>query len=244
MRSDESGQFMDKNGISKLSPKDKTYPQRINLVRKNLPKIYHKGSLTDYDNGISVVGTRSCSKFGEKFARNLGKELSTHGYKVISGLANGIDTFAHIGCIENNGESIAILAWFHELYPPQNKHLLDAILKNGCAISENIFKPIKNARFEFLHRDELIASLSDVVVVVESKSKGGSKYTFDKAKKNKIPIIKCKTKTDDAELKEGHKTFLDNGANEATTPKQVIKLISELKKENITNIQEKIDDYT
>lgn len=236
-------QFIDKNGISKLSPNDKIYPQRIILARKNLPEIYHIGSLTDYDNGISVVGTRSCSKFGEEFARNLGKELSTHGYKIISGLANGIDTFAHVGCIENNGESIAILAWFHELYPSQNKHLLDAILKNGCAISENIFKPIKNARFEFLHRDELIASLSDVVVVVESKSKGGSKYTADEAKKNKIPIIKCKTETDDSKLIEGHKIFIANGAYEATSPEQVIELISELKKENITHFQEKIDDY-
>jgi DNA processing protein len=241
MNSDESEQFMDENEISKLSPNDERYPERIILVRKNLPEIYHLGSLTNYDNGIAVVGTRSCSKFGEEFARNLGRELPSNGYKVISGLAKGIDTFAHAGCIENDGEAIAILAWFHKLYPPQNKSLLDAILENGCAISEHIFQPEKNARFEFLKRDKLMMSISDVIVVVESKSKGGAKYTADEAMKKNIPVIKCKTETDDPELIEGHKTFLANGAIEATSPEHVIELISELKEKKET--KNNLDDF-
>ena len=153
MNSEESEQFMAENGISKLLPNDEGYPERINLIKKNLPEIYHLGPLNNYDDGVAVVGTRSCSKFGEEFARTLGSDLSTNGYKVISGLAKGIDTFAHTGCVENDGEPIAILAWFHKLYPPQNKPLLDAILENGCAMSEFIFMPEKNARYEFLKRD-------------------------------------------------------------------------------------------
>jgi DNA processing protein len=243
MNSDKSEQFMDENGISKLSPNDETYPERIILVRKNLPELYHLGPLTNYNNGISVVGTRSCSKFGEEFARNLGNELSAHGYKVISGLAKGIDTFAHTGCVENNGEAIVILAWFHKLYPPQNKPLLDAILENGCAISEHIFEPEKNARYEFLKRDQLMMSLSDLVVVVESKSKGGSKYTADEAMKKNIPVIKCKTETDDPELIEGHKTFLAKGAREAISPEHVIELISELKEKKEIRIKNNLDDF-
>lgn len=244
MNSEESEQFMDENGISKLLPNDEGYPERINLVKRNLPEIYHLGPLTNYDDGVAVVGTRSCSKFGEEFAKTLGSELSTNGYKVISGLAKGIDTFAHTGCIENDGEPIAILAWFHKLYPPQNKPLLDAILENGCAMSEFIFMPEKNARYEFLKRDKLMMSISDVIVVVESKSKGGAKYTADEAMKKNIPVIKCKTQTDDPELLEGHKTFLANGALEATSPEHVIELISELKEKKETKeTKNNLDDF-
>jgi len=87
---------------------------------------------------------------------------------------------------------------------------------------------------QFLKRDEVMAMISDVVIVVESKSKGGAKYTADYAKKKNIPVIKCKTQTDDAELLEGHKTFLANGAIQATSPEHVIELISELKEKKET----------
>ena len=111
-------------------------------------------------------------------------------------------------------------------------------------MSEFIFMPEKNARYEFLKRDKLMMSISDVIVVVESKSKGGAKYTADEAMKKNIPVIKCKTQTDDPELLEGHKTFLANGALEATSPEHVIELISELKEKKETKeSKNNLDDF-
>jgi len=89
-------------------------------------------------------------------ARSLAKEagillldepLVNLDYKIISGLAQGIDTAAHHGCIENNGIGIAIMAWFHKIYPPENKMLFNKILENGCGFSENPLKPEKNSPF-------------------------------------------------------------------------------------------------
>jgi DNA processing protein len=226
-------QFLDENDISELESSSKNYPKNLRIARKNLPNIFHLGDMFDYSNAVSVVGTRSCSDFGKEFAENLGQILSDNKFKVISGLARGIDTAAHTGCVKNEGIGIAILPWFHKLYPPENKFLLDAIIeRGGCAISENLFQPKTNPRFQFLNRDELMVALSIAIVVVESKSKGGAKYTSDYAKRKGVPVIIVKTKTTEQELIEGFETFKNNGAIVAEDESEVIKILNELKTKN------------
>jgi DNA processing protein len=230
--------FLEENPIiQKIFPDDLNYPQRIQILapKKILKPLFHMGEMVPFNGGVSVVGTRKCSESGALFAEEVGSALADSSIIVNSGLARGIDSFAHKGCVQNDGISIAVLAWFHKLYPPEHKSLLEKILERGCAISETLFMPESFPQSQFLKRDEIMAMISDVVVVVESKSKGGAKYTADYAKKKNIPVIKCKTDTDDAELIQGHKTFLNNGAIEATSPNEVIEIISKLKKKD--NVQ-------
>ena len=222
--------FIEQNGIDVIKPKDFTYPTSIHKVRKKLPTIYHMGQLFDYDNGIAVVGTRRNSENGQLFAQNIGKLLSENNYKVVSGLATGIDTFAHSGCLENNGLAIAILAWFHELSPKPNKELLEKIVETGCALSENVFAPTKEPKYAFLKRDDIIAALSDAVVVVETRSKGGAKYTADIAKRKKIPVIISKIKNNDAELQDGFDVLEQEGALVAKDEDDIIEIIKSLPK--------------
>ena len=222
--------FIEQNGINVIKPKDPTYPTSIHKVRKKLPTIYHMGQLFDYDNAIAVVGTRRNSENGQLFAQNIGKLLSEDNYKVVSGLATGIDTFAHSGCLENNGLTIAILAWFHELSPKPNKELLEKIAKTGCALSENVFAPTKEPKYAFLKRDDIIAALSDAVVVVETRSKGGAKYTADIAKRKKIPVIISKINNNDAELQDGFDVLEQEGALVAKDEDDVIDIIKSLPK--------------
>ena len=222
--------FVEQNGINVIKPKDLTYPTSIHKVRKKLPTIYHMGQLFDYDNGIAVVGTRRNSGNGQLFAQNIGKLLSENNYKVVSGLATGIDTFAHSGCLENNGLTIAILAWFHELSPKPNKELLEKIVETGCALSENVFAPTKEPKYAFLKRDDIIAALSDAVVVVETRSKGGAKYTADIAKRKKIPVIISKINNNDAELQDGFDVLEQEGALVAKDEDDVIEIIKSLPK--------------
>ena len=222
--------FIEQNGINVIKPKDPTYPTSIHKVRKKLPTIYHMGQLFDYDNGIAVVGTRRNSENGQLFAQNIGKLLSENNYKVVSGLATGIDTFAHSGCLENNGLAIAILAWFHELSPKPNKELLEKIVETGCALSENLFTPTKEPKYAFLKRDDIIAALSDAVVVVETRSKGGAKYTADIAKRKKIPVIISKINNNDAELQDGFDVLEQEGALVAKDEDDIIEIIKALPK--------------
>ena len=222
--------FVEQNGINVIKPKDLTYPTSIHKVRKKLPTIYHMGQLFDYDNGIAVVGTRRNSENGQLFAQNIGKLLSENNYKVVSGLATGIDTFAHSGCLENNGLTIAILAWFHELSPKPNKELLEKIVETGCALSENLFTPTKEPKYAFLKRDDIIAALSNAVVVVETRSKGGAKYTANVARKKKIPVIVPKINNNDAELQDGFEVLVQEGAHVAKDEDDVIEIIKSLPK--------------
>ena len=222
--------FIEQNGIYVINPKDPKYPTLIHKVRKKLPTIYHMGELLEYDDGIAVVGTRECSENGQLFAHNIGKLLSEKNYKVVSGLATGIDTFAHSGCLENNGLTIAILAWFHELSPKSNKELFEKIIETGCALSENLFPPAKEPKYAFLKRDDIIAALSNAVVVVETRSKGGAKYTANVAKKKKIPVIIPKINNHDAELQDGFKVLEDEGAIVAKDEDDIIKIIKSLPK--------------
>ena len=220
--------FIEQNGIYVINPKDPKYPTLIHKVRKKLPTIYHMGELLEYDDGIAVVGTRKCSENGQLFAHNIGKLLSEKNYKVVSGLATGIDTFAHSGCLENNGLTIAILAWFHELSPKSNKELLEKIIESGCALSENLFPPAKEPKYAFLKRDDIIAALSNAVVVVETRSKGGAKYTANVARKKKIPVIVPKINNNDAELQDGFEVLIQEGAHVAKDEDNVIEIIKSL----------------
>ena len=222
--------FIEQNGIYVIDPENPKYPTSIHKVRKKLPKIYQMGQLFEYDDSIAVVGTRKCSENGQLFAQNIGKLLSENNYKVVSGMAKGIDTFAHSGCLENNGLTIAVLAWFHELSPKSNKELLEKIVKIGCALSENLFSPPEEPKYEFLKRDDIIAALSNAVIVVETRSKGGAKYTANVAKKKKIPVIIPKINNHDAELQDGFKVLEDEGAIVAKDEDDVIKIIKSLPK--------------
>ena len=228
--------FIEQNGIYVINPKDPKYPTLIHKVRKKLPTIYHMGELLEYDDGIAVVGTRECSENGQLFAHNIGKLLSENNYKVVSGLATGIDAFAHSGCLENNGLTIAILAWFHELSPKSNKELLEKIIESGCALSENLFPPAKEPKYAFLKRDDIIAALSNAVVVVETRSKGGAKYTANVARKKKIPVIVPKISNNDAELQEGFEVLIQEGAHVAKDEDNVIEIIKSLPKSDNHNL--------
>ena len=242
---DEETFLADNPIIQKIYPDDAGYPPQIQILtpKKTLKALYHIGETVSFSGGVSVVGTRKCSESGKQFAEEVGAILADNSIVVISGLARGIDSYAHKGCVENDGISIAVLAWIHKLYPPEHKPLLDKILENGCAVSETLFMPESFPQSQFLKRDEVMAMISDVVIVVESKSKGGAKYTADFAMKKNIHVIKCKTKTDDAELIEGHKTILANGAREAISPEHVIELISELKEKNKIKNKNNLEDY-
>ena len=137
--------------------------------------------------GIAIVGTRDCTKYGKNISFKFSKELTQKGFNIISGLALGIDTYAHLGNVQINmensksiGKTIAVLGCgIDELYPKQNKILAKQILKTGgCIISEypNGTKPNKA---NFPQRNRIISGLSKAVLVIEARAKSGTLITVD-----------------------------------------------------------------
>ena len=126
---------------------------------------------------ISIVGTRVPSLYGKKMARQLAKELAGMGTCIVSGMARGIDTEAHLGALDAGGKTIAFLgSGLDVIYPPENLNLYQRIAQSGAVLSEF---PLgrKADRRTFPMRNRLVAGVSLGVVVIESAKAGGSMIT-------------------------------------------------------------------
>lgn len=124
---------------------------------------------------VAVVGARTASAGGQRFARTLAAALGEAGYGVVSGMARGIDAAAHAGALQWG--TIAVLAGgVDDIYPPDNAQLYEAIRAEGCVVSERAIGHGARAA-DFPRRNRLISGLSLGVVVVEAELRSGSLIT-------------------------------------------------------------------
>ena len=124
---------------------------------------------------IAVVGARKASANGRRFARDLAAELGRSGLVVISGLARGIDGAAHLGGLETG--SIAVVAGGADVvYPPENRGLYDALVRQGAVVAELPLGTEPQAR-HFPRRNRIISGMALGVVVVEAAARSGSLIT-------------------------------------------------------------------
>jgi DNA processing protein len=126
---------------------------------------------------VSIVGTRIPSLYGKKMARKLAFELAQAGVCIVSGMARGIDTEAHLGALDAGGKTLAFLgSGLDVIYPPENLNLYQRIKESGAVLSE--FPLSKRAdRRTFPMRNRLVAGCSSAVLVIESAKTGGSMIT-------------------------------------------------------------------
>ena len=126
---------------------------------------------------IGVIGARQCSTYGKSMAKQIAKELVENNITVISGLAMGIDSYAHIGGIR---QTIAVLgSGFNYIYPKANIDLAKDIIKNnGLLISEYPINEVAKPE-NFPARNRIISALSSGIIVVEAKIKSGTFITVD-----------------------------------------------------------------
>lgn len=143
---------------------------------KNIYVIGNISNLTD--NCISIVGTRNPTNNGKYLAEKISYGLALKGNVIVSGLANGIDTYAHIGALKARGKTIAVLPKsLDKIYPLNNRKLAIEILKNGgTLISEyDFFDDI--TRNNFSYRNRIISGLSMSTIIVEAKKNSGTLVT-------------------------------------------------------------------
>ena len=144
-------------------------------------KIYVAGNykiLNDFS--ISVIGTRSASKYGKEMSKALSFGLAKKGINVVSGMARGIDTQAHIGALVAKGKTIAVLgSGFKYIYPKENERLFQSIVNLGGAVLTEYEEEIKPFPENFPKRNRIISGISKGVVIVEAPEKSGSLITAD-----------------------------------------------------------------
>ncbi|HHX77315.1 MAG TPA: DNA-protecting protein DprA, partial [Firmicutes bacterium] len=130
---------------------------------------------------IAIVGSRKMTAYGRETAYRLGQEIAALGIGVVSGLARGIDTWAHKGALKAGGTTAAVLGCgLDYVYPPENKNLMREIETCGFLLSE--FAPGTEPRpYYFPLRNRIISGMSLGVIIVEAAEKSGALITADLA---------------------------------------------------------------
>ena len=164
-------------GVRILTRDSETYPAALLEIPAAPILLYIKGTLVQGRPRIAVVGSRAATRYGRRFAEEIGAGLALRGFEVVSGGARGIDTCAHRGALEAGGVTIAVLgSGLLEPYPPENYLLFEEILENGALLSEfPLTCPPSTSTFP--QRNRLVSGLSAGVVVVEAAAKSGALIT-------------------------------------------------------------------
>jgi len=171
---------MSKGGSFFIQSNDELFPETFTHFSDLPDKLFYLGDNSALSNiCVSVVGTRKCSTYGITITKNIVEPLARSGVTIVSGMALGIDTAAHKAALDAHGQTIAVLAsglTDKYIYPKANSHLAQKIRKNGCLISE--YEPDVGPRdYQFLHRNRIIAALSDLTIVIEAPYKSGALTT-------------------------------------------------------------------
>jgi DNA processing protein len=172
--------------IKTISIEDKEYPELLKKIPEYPKTLYFRGKILPKENCFAIVGTRRCSDYGKQIALEIGEDLIKSGLTIISGLAEGIDTHAHLSAVKRKKRTIAVLGTGLDeksIYPQTNLKLVKKILETGgCLISE--YPPgTRGSKFSFPKRNRIISGMSLGVLVVEAKRKSGSLITAMWAKR-------------------------------------------------------------
>ncbi|MFZ5559523.1 MAG: DNA-processing protein DprA [Patescibacteria group bacterium] len=166
--------------IGKITLQDKEYPSILKQIHDPPKELYIKGEIINQDKvAVAVVGTRKYTQYGKQVTFDIAGKLAKLGITIVSGLAKGIDTFAHQAALENGGRTIAVLGSGLDkksFYPSSNYHLSEKISQHGAVISE--YPPgTWGTQFTFPQRNRIISGLSLGVVVVEAPEESGALIT-------------------------------------------------------------------
>ena len=166
------------SGRNRLVLTDDSYPPRLKEIPDPPKQLYVRGQSLDLSAPmVGIVGARRCTEYGESAGYKLGKELAALGITVVSGMAYGVDSYAHQGALDNGGLTIAVLGCGVDVcYPKRHRQLMDDIIERGCVVSEypDGTQPVAH---HFPQRNRIISGLCLGLVVVEASAKSGALIT-------------------------------------------------------------------
>ena len=205
-------QLAHKLGVWIIHFDDERYPPMLKRIYDPPPVLYVKGSLTREDNlAISIVGSRHCSIYGQEQSSRFGHLLGSAGFTICSGMARGIDTFAHQGALSAGGRTIAVQGCgLANIFPPENKRLFELITESGACVSELPlnYEPLS---VNFPPRNRIIAGLSLGTIVIEAAPHSGALITAKAALDYNREVMAVPGKID-SPLSRGAHQLIKEGA--------------------------------
>lgn len=214
--------------IEEISIKNNEYPNQLKHIYDPPAKLYVLGnrSILNQKN-FAIVGSRKATEYGKKVAMQISKELSENSLNIVSGLAIGIDSYAHLGCLQvkDAGKTIAVLgSGLDVIYPKENRKLAEQIINSGgCIISEY---PIgsKIEKNNFPQRNRIISGLSEGILVVEASKKSGALIMAEFGIEQGKEVFAVPGDIN-REQSEGCNLLIKDGANVVTSSQDIIYVI-------------------
>lgn len=214
--------------IEEISIKNNKYPNQLKNIYDPPAKLYVLGNRSILNQrNFAIVGSRKATQYGKKIAMQISKELAENGLNVVSGLAIGIDSYAHLGCLQvkDAGKTIAVLgSGLDVIYPKENRKLAEQIINSGgCIISEY---PIgsKIEKNNFPQRNRIISGLSEGILVVEASKKSGALITAEFGIEQGKEVFAVPGDIN-REQSEGCNLLIKDGANVVTSSQDIIYVI-------------------
>ena len=174
-------EYMQKHEIKMITIFDEKYPQNLRNIYDPPVVLYIRGNENIINEfSIAIIGSRVCSNYGKQVAKQFAYNLSKYNINIVSGLAKGIDTYAHVGTIQAKKTTIAVIgSGLDIIYPEENKKLYEEIIKNNGAIISEYIVGTKPEKLNFPERNRIISGLSKGILVVEANKKSGTFITVD-----------------------------------------------------------------
>ncbi len=236
--------------INTVSLGDETYPLLLRETKGAPIKMFYRGILPSAkEPTIAIVGTRKATEEGKIVASKISEELSREGFTVISGLAMGIDSAAHLGALKTKGKTIAVLAnGLKSVYPALNERLASDILENGGSLISEYQPEEPPYQSRFLERNRIIAGLSVATVVIEAPIKSGALTTARFAAEEGRDVFVVPGRVRDKNY-EGSHLLIRNGARLVSSSKDILDDIFQtiqdlgMKLGSSTERTDSLDDY-
>ncbi len=213
---------MERKGYRFISIEDSSYPKKLRTLYDPPYGIYLNGKLPKENVlTIGIVGARNCSQYGKEVAKYFAYHLAEAGVQIISGLARGIDGYAHEGALCAKGYTLGVLgSGVDYCYPSENMDLYMKMEQEGGVLSEcSLGTPPKAGNFP--RRNRLISGMCDGILVVEARLKSGSLITVDQALEQGRDVFAIPGRITD-NLSSGTNNLIKMGAEIVTTPQEIL----------------------
>jgi DNA processing protein len=181
-KADAELKYILNNEINVSFFQDKNYPERLKHCIDGPLLLFSSGTI-DFTNRkiISIVGTRNITSYGTEFCKTLISELAPLNPIIVSGFAYGVDIIAHQAAMENNLQTIGIVAHgLDQIYPSSHKKYVSKMEQNGGFMTE-YWSGTNPEKENFVKRNRIVAGISEATIVIESAIKGGSLITANLA---------------------------------------------------------------
>lgn len=175
---DQELELIEKFGVRIVTVADDDYPANLRQTPDAPALLYYLGELAEGDRyAITIVGTRRTTSYGRTTCEKIAGGLADVGLTIVSGLALGVDSSAHLAALRHDGRTLAVMGCgLSRVYPEENEGLAWKITQNGAVMSEYAMT-MEPDRFNFPERNEILAALALGTIVVEAPTRSGALLT-------------------------------------------------------------------